>query len=93
MYGFEGETKKKYSELTYKLFEEVFTARAYSSCSLPPHTRLMVCSVPLSTLVSASNPPRADATPNPKNPTLYEGRKRFFVVHGTSRPPSYRISA
>lgn len=27
VYGFEGETKKKYSELTYKLFEEVFTAR------------------------------------------------------------------
>jgi len=27
VYGFEGETKKKYSELTYKLFEEVFCAR------------------------------------------------------------------
>ncbi|SCZ95325.1 BZ3500_MvSof-1268-A1-R1_Chr11-2g03434 [Microbotryum saponariae] len=26
VYGFEGETKKKYSEMTYKLFEEVFTA-------------------------------------------------------------------
>jgi hypothetical protein len=31
VYGFEGETKKKYSELTYKLFEEVFTARTSSS--------------------------------------------------------------
>ncbi|KAG0146971.1 hypothetical protein CROQUDRAFT_43612, partial [Cronartium quercuum f. sp. fusiforme G11] len=26
VYGFEGETKKKYSEMTYKLFEEVFCA-------------------------------------------------------------------
>ena len=34
VYGFEGETKKKYSELTYKLFEEVFTARSSSSLTL-----------------------------------------------------------
>ncbi|KAL8278876.1 hypothetical protein RQP46_008747 [Phenoliferia psychrophenolica] len=64
VYGFEGETKKKYSELTYKLFEEVFTA------------------LPLATLVSATLPPRSDASPNPKNPTLHNGMKRFFVVHG-----------
>ncbi|KAK4702839.1 serine/threonine-protein phosphatase 5, partial [Phenoliferia sp. Uapishka_3] len=64
VYGFEGETKKKYSELTYKLFEEAFTA------------------LPLATLVSATLPPRADASPNPKNPTLHNGIKRFFVVHG-----------
>lgn len=64
VYGFEGETKKKYSELTYKLFSEVFTA------------------LPLATLVTASEPPRPDAAPNPKNPTLYHGVKRFMVVHG-----------
>ncbi|CEQ42828.1 SPOSA6832_04688 [Sporobolomyces salmonicolor] len=63
-YGFEGEMKKKYSELTYKLCEEVFIA------------------LPLATLVSASSPPRIDATPNPPNPTLHLGKKRFFVVHG-----------
>lgn len=34
VYGFEGETKKKYSDLTYKLFEEVFTARKlFAHCS------------------------------------------------------------
>ncbi|GAA5961652.1 hypothetical protein JCM21900_004629 [Sporobolomyces salmonicolor] len=64
VYGFEGEMKKKYSELTYKLCEEVFIA------------------LPLATLVSASSPPRIDATPNPPNPTLHLGKKRFFVVHG-----------
>ncbi|ORY62711.1 Metallo-dependent phosphatase-like protein [Leucosporidium creatinivorum] len=64
VYGFEGETKKKYSELTYKLFEEVFTA------------------LPLSTLITAAKPPRPDAAPNPKNPTLHHGVKRHFVVHG-----------
>ncbi|GAA5871040.1 hypothetical protein JCM1840_007576 [Sporobolomyces johnsonii] len=64
VYGFEGEMKKKYSELTYKLCEEVFIA------------------LPLATLVSASSPPRIDAAPNPPNPTLHLGKKRFFVVHG-----------
>ncbi|KAK4050596.1 Palmitoyl-protein thioesterase 1 [Microbotryomycetes sp. JL201] len=64
VYGFEGETKKKYSEMTYKLFEEVFTA------------------LPLATLITASKPPRPDAPPNPKNPTLCNGVKRFMVVHG-----------
>ncbi|GAA5952624.1 hypothetical protein JCM3765_002225 [Sporobolomyces pararoseus] len=64
VYGFEGEMKKKYSELTYKLCEEVFVA------------------LPLATLVSASSAPRTDASPNPPNPTLHLGKKRFFVVHG-----------
>ncbi|GAA5833510.1 hypothetical protein JCM3766R1_002562 [Sporobolomyces carnicolor] len=64
VYGFEGEMKKKYSELTYKLCEEVFIA------------------LPLATLVSASSAPRVDASPNPPNPTLHLGKKRFFVVHG-----------
>ena len=39
-------------------------------------------SVPLSTLVTAAKPPRSDAAPNPKNPTLHHGVKRFMVVHG-----------
>lgn len=38
--------------------------------------------MPLSTLVTASLPPKADAAPNPKNPTLFNGVKRYFVVHG-----------
>ncbi|KAL8277793.1 hypothetical protein RQP46_009776 [Phenoliferia psychrophenolica] len=38
--------------------------------------------LPLATLVSATLPPRSDASPNPKNPTLHNGMKRFFVVHG-----------
>ena len=52
--------------------------------SLPfVRTRLTnTMTVPLSTLVTASLPPAADATPNPKNPTLFNGVKRFFVVHG-----------
>jgi len=40
--------------------------------------------VPLATLVSASSPPGIDAAPNPPNPTLHFGKKRFFVVHGSS---------
>lgn len=64
VYGFEGETKKKYSEMTYKLFEEVFTA------------------LPLATLLTCSEPPQENASPNPKNPTLYNGVKRFYIVHG-----------
>ncbi|GAA6006865.1 PP5 family serine/threonine-protein phosphatase [Rhodotorula paludigena] len=38
--------------------------------------------LPLSALITASQPPRVDASPNPPNPTLYKGAKRFFVVHG-----------
>lgn len=38
--------------------------------------------VPLSTLITAAKPPRADAAPNPKNPTLHHGVKRYMVVHG-----------
>lgn len=65
VYGFEGEVKKKYSsELTYKLFEEVFSA------------------LPLATLITASQPPREKILTIPFNPTLFNGRKRFFVVHG-----------
>ena len=70
VYGFEGETKKKYSELTYKLFEEAFT------------------SLPLATLIHATEPP-AKAEPAgglrleiEGKPTLHNGKKRFFVVHG-----------
>jgi hypothetical protein len=83
VYGFEGETKKKYSELTYKLFEEVFTCRT----PLPSYlVRSLTCMnvVPLATLITASRPPLENAAPNPKNPTLFQGVKRFFVVHGSS---------
>ncbi|GAA5901883.1 hypothetical protein JCM8208_006627 [Rhodotorula glutinis] len=64
VYGYEGESTKKYGPQTFKLSEEIFTA------------------LPLATLITASEPPRADASPNPPNPTLCKGVKRFFVVHG-----------
>ena len=32
--------------------------------------------------MTASLPPLPTAAPNPKNPTLFNGAKRFFVVHG-----------
>ncbi|GAA5848786.1 hypothetical protein JCM8547_006345 [Rhodosporidiobolus lusitaniae] len=38
--------------------------------------------LPLATLITASSPPRLDAAPNPPNPTLHDGVKRFFIVHG-----------
>ncbi|BGP49272.1 Palmitoyl-protein thioesterase 1 [Rhodotorula kratochvilovae] len=64
VYGYEGESTKKYGPQTFKLSEEIFTA------------------LPLATLITASLPPRVDASPNPPNPTLHKGVKRFFVVHG-----------
>lgn len=68
VYGFEGETKQKYSELTFKLFEDVF------------------CSLPIATLVSASQPPRElekRDTRLPLKPILSPaGLKRYYIVHG-----------
>ncbi|KAL7010039.1 Palmitoyl-protein thioesterase 1 [Cystobasidiomycetes sp. EMM_F5] len=68
VYGFEGETKKKYSELTYKLFEETFYA-------LPIATLVTASQKPRELA-------RRD-TRLPINPFLSpEGYKRFFIVHG-----------
>ena len=68
VYGFEGETKKKYSDLTYKLFEEAFTA-------LPIATLISASQAP-------REPERRD-TRLPVNPILSsQGRKRYYVVHG-----------
>ncbi|KAI8457919.1 protein phosphatase 5, partial [Phakopsora pachyrhizi] len=66
VYGFEGETKKKYSELCYKLFEEVF-------CALP-----LCCLITASLPYTPGSSPGIPAKPflDP------QGRKRFFVVHG-----------
>lgn len=66
VYGFEGETKKKYSELCYKLFEEVF-------CALP-----LCCLVTASQQPEPSSVAKIPAKPfvDP------QGRKRFFIVHG-----------
>jgi hypothetical protein len=36
VYGFEGEAKDKYGDMTYKLFADVFTASKYLSTSSPP---------------------------------------------------------
>ena len=68
VYGFEGETKKKYSDLTYKLFEEAFTA-------LPIATLIQASQDP-------REPEKRD-TRLPISPVLSpHGRKRYFVVHG-----------
>ncbi|PLW11818.1 hypothetical protein PCANC_20237 [Puccinia coronata f. sp. avenae] len=66
VYGFEGETKKKYSELCYKLFEEVF-------CALP-----LCCLVTASQQPEPSSVSKIPAKPfvDP------QGRKRYFIVHG-----------
>ncbi|KAI7967856.1 hypothetical protein MJO29_001133 [Puccinia striiformis f. sp. tritici] len=66
VYGFEGETKKKYSELCYKLFEEVF-------CALP-----LCCLVTASQQPESSEISKVPAKPF----FDAEGRKRFFIVHG-----------
>lgn len=68
VYGFEGETKKKYSDLTYKLFEEAFTA-------LPIVTVVSASQKPREV-------ERRD-TRLPINPILSPaGLKRFYIVHG-----------
>lgn len=68
VYGFEGETKKKYSELTYKLFEDAF-------CALPIAT-VVSASIP------PREVERRD-TRFPVNPILSpRGVKRFYIVHG-----------
>lgn len=66
VYGFWGEIKKKYSEMTYKLFEEVFTA-------LPVATLVTASRAPK---------PRSSALPPKIETLGPNGTKRFFVVHG-----------
>jgi len=73
VYGFEGETKKKYSELTYRLFEEVFAALPAAtlvSATRPPHQ--FAQSQSLFSL-------RRDLPAPTLGP---DGCKRYFVVHG-----------
>lgn len=36
VYGFEGEAKSKYGDMTYKLFADVFTARKLLTSHSPP---------------------------------------------------------
>ena len=68
VYGFAGETTKKYGDLTYKLFEEVFV-------SLPVATLVTASKKP--TL------PAFAALRSLSHPTLGpNGTKRYFVVHG-----------
>lgn len=68
VYGFEGETKKKYSEMTYKLFEDAF-------CALPIATVVSASEPPRQV-------ERRD-TRFPVNPILSpRGVKRFYIVHG-----------
>jgi hypothetical protein len=47
VYGFEGEAKDKYGDMTYKLFADVFTASKYlftlsSLTSPPPNSRFLL---------------------------------------------------
>jgi len=68
VYGFEGETKKKYSELTFKVFDDAFTA-------LPIAT--------LVTASQAPRELEKRDTRLPVKPFLSPaGRKRYFIVHG-----------
>ena len=68
VYGFEGECKKKYSDITFKLFEDVF-------CALPIASLVSASQAP-------RQPERRD-TRLPINPILStQGLKRYFIVHG-----------
>lgn len=69
VYGFEGETKKKYSELTYKLFEEVFTARAFESFLSRGRADLPVL-LQFPSPPSSRPPSPHDQTPHPTPRTL-----------------------
>ncbi|GAA5992628.1 hypothetical protein JCM11641_003530 [Rhodosporidiobolus odoratus] len=69
VYGLRGEMVKKYGEQSYNLVEEAFTT------------------LPLAALITSASPPRVEATAgaavlSTTNPTLWRGRKRYFVVHG-----------
>lgn len=95
-YGFEGEAKAKHGEQSYKvsagrlfLFSVILTC--CSSCSLMHSLPvrlviaiflkpLLIFTVPLATLVSATQPPEPSKG---KAPILGpDGKKRFFIVHG-----------
>jgi hypothetical protein len=79
--------------MSYNLVEETFTARAFlpSACSLSTASHaethpFILSVVPLAAVITASSPPRADASPNPPNPTLHDGVKcvsthRTFPFH------------
>ncbi|GAA5917451.1 hypothetical protein JCM6882_006473 [Rhodosporidiobolus microsporus] len=74
-----GNHESKDMNLVYGLRGEMVKKYGEQSYMLVEET---FTALPLSALISASAPPRADASPNPPNPTLHDGRKRFFVVHG-----------
>lgn len=66
VYGFEGETKKKYSELTFRLFEEIF-------CALPIG-HLVAATQPPQPRKDPRLPLKPIVGPN--------GSVRYFIVHG-----------
>lgn len=98
VYGFEGEAKSKYGEMTYKLFADVFTARklllpflvatvATLPSTMPYQTSTCVPGltrpVPLAVLLSAGSDP-SNLKSEGSQPAILsdQGRKRYFVCHG-----------
>ena len=56
VYGFEGEAKDKYGDMTYKLFADVFTASKFCvPVTNPAGLRLSSTSLPLSSLPSVQS--------------------------------------
>ena len=79
VYGFEGEAKSKHGEQTYKLFADVFTARKI----LKNLRGENLITVPLATLLTASEPPSTQRSPGTAPLILSpKGKKRYLVVHG-----------
>ena len=72
VYGFEGETKKKYSELTYRLFEEVF-------CALPLATLVSSTQAPQPSAMKSLFSLRREVPAPVLGPN---GTKRYLVLHG-----------
>ncbi|GAA6043581.1 hypothetical protein JCM8097_005264 [Rhodosporidiobolus ruineniae] len=74
-----GNHESKDMNLVYGLRGEMVKKYGELSYNLVEET---FTALPLSALITAASPPRSDASPNPHDPTLHDGVKRFFVVHG-----------
>ncbi|GAA6024151.1 hypothetical protein JCM10207_001601 [Rhodosporidiobolus poonsookiae] len=74
-----GNHESKDMNLVYGLRGEMVKKYGEMSYNLVEET---FTALPLAALISCTSPPPPDAAPNPPSPTLHEGLKRFFVVHG-----------